>query len=93
MTNTYRIYNIHLVNGRVLSTPVCPVLVDKNYTPLAYFIVPVAVEQGETNQRFLNLRINQQNVLFIDETVAKNEKEAMDLDQMFTIDVLDHPSL
>lgn len=97
MTNTTRIYNIHMVNGRVLSAPLCPVMVDQNLQPLAYFHVPVAIERDKNinslSNRFQNMRINQQNVLFVDETIARTPEEATMLEDLFKIDTLDLQSL
>lgn len=94
MTNTYRIYNIHLVNGRVLSTPVCPILVDANLQPVPYFMVPVAIEKStetgalDLSKRFQVLRINQQNLLFVDETtVASDMVESVE--QLFKLETID----
>lgn len=93
MTNTTRIYNIHLVNGQVLSTPLCPIMADQNLQPLAYFHVPVAIQRNDNvydlSNRFQNLRVNQQNVLFVDETIAKDDNEALMFEQLFKIETID----
>jgi hypothetical protein len=99
MKNTYRIYNINLVDGRVLSTSVCPVLVDQNLQPHPYFIVPVAVEKhpimklNATAHRYFNLRINQQNVLFVDETVITNLNEIAVTEALFNPETITSATL
>lgn len=97
MNNTIRIYNIHMVNGRVLSTPNCPIMTDSNLQLLPFFIVPVAVEkQGSTymtSNRFMNVRVNTANVVFIDETFPRSADEANILDEMFTLDTIDATTL
>ena len=97
MNNTIRIYNIHMVNGRVLSTPNCPIMTDSSLQLLPFFIVPVAVEKnGSTymsNHRFMNVRINTSNVAFIDESFPRNADKASLLDEMFTLQTIDTASL
>lgn len=92
MINTTRTYNIHMVNGRVLSTRNCPILVDNSLQPLAYFIVPVAIEKHENtlmeNKKYFNLRINHQNVLFVDEIVDSNQTESANLDALFSVQTI-----
>lgn len=96
MNNTYRIYNIHMVHGRVLSTPICPVLVDKNLQPLSFFIVPVAVERDfynnkpDPSKRFYGLRVNQQNVMFIDETTIVNSEEIQKMETLFSFPTVEN---